>query len=137
MAKAEVKSISPFLTTYELPGGPKLTVKKPKNQVRRLLVENPEQQVRFLLDTIAAVSLTELVIPAGYSDKEELKEGKTFTFDPEDKTLDATAYNRFDDLDLLDMQAFSAAFEVQNMPTKAMIEAITEQIRKAKEQGKA
>lgn len=141
MAKTEVTAVSKFLTRYELPGGPSITVRKPSNKVRRLLVDNPDQQVRYLLDTIAAVSMTELVIPADYALDDALAAGKTFKFNPDDEKLDAKAYERFDVLDLLDMEAFSAAYKAENMPTNAMVENTLSKIKKtreaAAEQGKS
>lgn len=126
--KAQVTTLSKHVSVYSLPGGPELTVSRPTNRVHRILVEQPEQQVRFMLQTVAAACITKLVLPAGYSDEHE--EGLTQEFDPKDIT--PKAYERFDDLALLDQQAFMAAFEELNSPTKVMVENITKPIRDAK-----
>lgn len=124
--KAQVTKVSNHVSIYTLPGGPELTVTRPTNRVHRILVEQPEQQVRYMLQTVAAACITKLVLPAGYSEDHEV----VLEFDPKD--ISPKAYERFDDLALLDQQAFMAAFEELNSPTKVMVEAITKPIRDAK-----
>lgn len=113
---------------YSLPDGVKITTVRPTNRVRRVLVEDPAQQVKFMLDTIAANCITEMTFPADYDGNDE--DGKTLVFDPKD--IRASHYSRLDDLSLVDTQAFSAAFEERNSPTKTMVEDIIKAINEAK-----
>ena len=45
-------------------------------------------------------------------------------------------FNRFDPLDFLDQQSFFFAWKAENLPDKAMIDAISAEIKKAKEAAK-
>ena len=129
--KAEVESAGKGLTKYTLPNGPELLVRRTKNAARRIIAENPEERMDNILETIAAASIAEMKLPADYCD--EYPEGKTLVFDPKDMK---NCFNRFDPLDFLDQQSFFFAWKAENLPDKAMIDAISAEIKKAKEAAK-
>lgn len=120
-------------TRYELPEGVAIETVRPTHRVHRLLAEDPTMpvQARRMMDTIAANCIVSLALPAGYqSGDAEDEPAQSFVFDPKD--IRAAHYNRFDDLSLVDQQAFSVAFEDQNSPTKTMVENILKPINEAK-----
>jgi hypothetical protein len=127
MSKAEVSKPDAHTTSFKLPGGVVIEARKPTNRIRRLLVEQPEEQIRFMLETIAAACIKRMVVPAGYA--EEFPEERVLEFAEDDMQ---TPWKRFDDLCLMDVQAYTSAFELLNMPTKAMVEAIVDEIKKRK-----
>lgn len=128
---AKTSSAGGRLTRYELPEGATIVVTRPTNRVHRTLVEDPAQQIKQVFDTIAANCITAMEFPAGYTTGDEASEpASTLSFDP--KVVKAEHYNRLDDLSMMDVQAFSAAFERENSPTRGMVESITAAIAKAK-----
>lgn len=127
MSKAEVSKPDAFTTRFKLPGGVVIEARQPTNRIRRMLVEQPEEQIRFMLETIAAACIKKMTVPAGYA--EEFPEEQVFEFAESDMQ---TPWKRFDDLSLMDVQAYTSAFELLNMPTKAMVEAIVDEIKKRK-----
>lgn len=127
MSKAEVSKPDAFTTRFALPGGVVIEARQPTNRIRRMLVEQPEEQIRFMLETIAAACIKKMTVPANYA--EEFPEEQVFEFAESDMQ---TPWKRFDDLSLMDVQAYTSAFELLNMPTKAMVEAIVDEIKKRK-----
>jgi hypothetical protein len=117
------------LTTYTLPDGAIAVMTRPTNRVSRLLMEDPAQNQRQLLDTIAANCLVSLTIPAGYLGDDEAA-ASTTEFNTKD--VKSANFNRLDELSFLDAQTFSVTFERLNSPTKTMVEDLQKAIEQAK-----
>ena len=127
MSKAEVTALDKFRTRYELESGVVIIVRQAMNRVRRVLSEMPDERQNQPMESIAAACMESMTLPPDYS--EEHLKGASFTFDEKDFK---EVYKRFDPLTLLDQMAFSAAFDKENLPTKAMVDAIVDGIKKRK-----
>lgn len=110
-----------FQSEIKLPNGAVVHCKKPTNGVRRALLEQPETNLRFIIEIIASACITKMVLPEGYS--EDHPEGVELEFTEEDLK---TAWNRLDNLDLLDTQAFIEVFQEHNIPSPEMIKQLLE-----------
>lgn len=132
MAKAaEVTEVNQFLTSFKLPGGVTICARKPTNRVRRVLMEAPDERANNLFEAIAAACVASISFPEGYSEDFPQETSREYAADDL-----ATPWKRFDDLLLMDTQAFVSSFELLNLPTKAMVESIVDEIKKRKAQGK-
>lgn len=108
-----------FQSEITLPNGAVVHCKKPTNGVRRALLEQPETNLRFIIEIIASACITKMVLPEGYS--EDHPEGVELVFSDDDLK---TAWNRLDKLDLLDTQAFIEVFQEHNIPSPEMIKQL-------------
>lgn len=126
MAKEKMEAAK--LTEYKLPDGAVVHTKKPTNGIRRLLVEQPETNLRFLMEIVAAACIVKMVLPGGYA--EDVAEDRTVEFEGFEREKNVWA--RLDDLSLMDNQAFISAFEEHNLPTRAMVDSIVEAVKKSK-----
>lgn len=124
MAKPTVPMTN--VTKYDLPDGAVLHVKRPTNAVRRVLVEQPETNLRFLMEMIAAACITKMEFPAGYSDNAEAT-AKEF-----EGELKADVWKRLDELTLVDNQTFVEAFQEANLPTKDMLDKVVAAVKLGK-----
>lgn len=115
-----------FQSEIELPNGAKISCKKPTNGVRRALLEQPETNLRFIIEIIAAACITKMVLPAGYSDNDE----ETVLEFTEDGVKDV--WNRLDNLDLLDTQAYIEVFQECNIPSPEMIKQLLDAAKAGK-----
>ena len=115
-------------TEYRLPDGAVLHCRKPTNGMRRVLVEQPETNLRFLMEILAAGCLVKMELPVGYND--ELTEVSVEDFEMQE--IKADVWKRLDKLSLLDQQAFMEAFQDNNMPTKAMIDSVITAVKSGK-----
>ena len=116
-----------FQSEIKLPNGSVVSCKKPTNGVRRALLEQPETNLRFIIEIIASACITKMVLPEGYS--EEHPEGVELEFTDEDLK---TAWNRLDKLDLLDTQAFIEVFQEHNIPSPEMIKQLLDATKAGK-----
>lgn len=116
-----------FQSEIKLPNGAVVSCKKPTNGVRRALLEQPETNLRFIIEIIASACITKMVLPEGYS--EEHPEGVELEFTDEDLK---TAWNRLDKLDLLDTQAFIEVFQEHNIPSPEMIKQLLDATKAGK-----
>lgn len=108
-----------FQSEIKLPNGAVVFCKKPTNGVRRALLEQPETNLRFIIEIIASACITKMVLPEGYS--EDHPEGAELEFSDEDLKA---AWARLDKLDLLDTQAFIEVFQEHNIPSPEMIKQL-------------
>lgn len=116
------------LQTYNLPDGACLQLKRPTNAVRRVLLEQPETNLRMLVELMAAACIVKMVLPAGYADNEaDLEE--TFT---EDTTKPDEIWARLDKLTLVDNQTLVEAFQTLNLPSTKMVDEIVAAIKSGK-----
>lgn len=128
MPKPEnIESISKFVSSITLPDGIKVEFRRAKNEVRRLIAANPEERVDSIFATIAAACLAKVTIPAGYDQGFESETIREYAAGELDKP-----YNRFDDWSMCDTQAYVSAFEVLNLPTKALVEQLADGVKKGK-----
>lgn len=126
----------PGQTRYVLPDGGVVFAKKPTNAIRRLLIEQPDTNLRFLMEVVAAACMVRMELPENYNEGEEPPVARDFEFynaNSKDKNL----WTRLDELSILDNQAYVEAFQEQNLPTRAMVDAILDGIKKAKSAAKS
>ncbi len=107
------------LAVYKLPGGVTISLRRATNAIRRKLVEMPDTNMRAILDTVAAGLIAKIEFPADY-----LAEGAPASIKEYAADDMKAVYQRLDDLDLEDTQAFSAAFDENNSPTRSIVEDI-------------
>lgn len=128
MAKttAEVTDLPKGFKEAKLPDGAVVLFKRPTNKVRRLLIEQPDTLAQYLEETIAAACIVKITLPDGYEGEDE---NTTLEFD--DKST-GTAFGRLDALTIMDSTVYTRTFLDLNYPTRAMIEALVSEIKKAK-----
>lgn len=114
-----------MFTEYKLPDGAVLHVKRPTNAIRRVLVEQPETNLRFLMEMIAAACIVKMELPAGYVG--EAAETRDFEGEPK-----ADVWKRMDDLSITDNQTFVEAFQEANLPTKEMLDRVLAAVKSGK-----
>jgi hypothetical protein len=125
--KNEVEVINKFTTAMTLPDGIKIEFRRAKNEVRRLIAQNPEERVESIFASIAAACLAKVTIPAGYDEGFDAELVREYAATDLEKP-----YNRMDDWSMCDSQAFVSAFELLNLPTKALVEQLADAVKKGK-----
>lgn len=114
-------------TEYHLPDGAVLHCRKPTNAIRRLLLEQPETQLRFLMEIIAAACIVRMELPENYNDEASDTSSEEFG-----DNVKADAWKRLDKLSLVDHQAFIEVFQENNVPTREMIERVVAAVKSGK-----
>ena len=114
--------LTPVIKTveYVLPTGAVVHARKPNNGDRRILMNAPEVNQRYLMEILAAVCATKIVFPEGH---EMFPEGYTIELAAV-KPDDTAAWERLDLLALEDSISFVEAFGANNWPSDTMIKQV-------------
>ena len=128
MAKNQAAAPAAKLQTYNLPDGAVIQLKRPTNSIRRVLLEQPETNLRMLVELMAAACIVKMVLPAGYADNEQDLEE---VFGDELGKPDEI-WTRLDRLSLVDNQSLVEAFQTLNLPSTKMIEDVVAAVKSGK-----
>jgi hypothetical protein len=130
MAKNPVQSTNGKLQEFKLPDGAVAFLKRPTNAVRRVLLEQPETNLRVLIELMAAACIQKIEFPANYGDADE---AVTQEFSEEDNKADKL-WERLDNLSLMDNQALVDAFQTLNLPSQKMIDDVISAVKSGKKE---